>query len=136
MVYLIALVTVKAVRLGFHLEFHWFDTTEFYVPGKPPADFYAALVCYFSCSNVDEPSSNILTSCSPSILIPAHKVVLHSDQIKFMLLFDIYSLYLLLRFLHQCDDIFQISIKFCELARKRYSCLGIYYPLFISQLTS
>lgn len=31
-VYLIVLVTVKAVRLGFHLEFHWFDTTQFYVP--------------------------------------------------------------------------------------------------------
>uniref|UniRef100_A0A3B4VE54 Neutral amino acid transporter 9 n=1 Tax=Seriola dumerili TaxID=41447 RepID=A0A3B4VE54_SERDU len=31
-IYLIALVTVKAVRLGFHLEFHWIDTTEFYVP--------------------------------------------------------------------------------------------------------
>ncbi|KAM7369450.1 hypothetical protein PAMP_013717 [Pampus punctatissimus] len=31
-VYLIILVTVKAVRLGFHLEFHWFDTTQFYVP--------------------------------------------------------------------------------------------------------
>lgn len=31
-VYLIALVTVKAVRLGFHLEFHWFDTSQFYVP--------------------------------------------------------------------------------------------------------
>ncbi|XP_059213581.1 neutral amino acid transporter 9 [Centropristis striata] len=31
-VYLIVLVTVKAVRLGFHLEFHWFDTTQLYVP--------------------------------------------------------------------------------------------------------
>lgn len=31
-VYLIVLVTVKAVRLGFHLEFHWFDTSQFYVP--------------------------------------------------------------------------------------------------------
>ncbi|KAK2818764.1 hypothetical protein Q5P01_024325 [Channa striata] len=31
-VYLIAMVTYKAVRLGFHLEFHWFDTTQFYVP--------------------------------------------------------------------------------------------------------
>lgn len=31
-VYLIVLVTYKAVRLGFHLEFHWFDTTQFYVP--------------------------------------------------------------------------------------------------------
>uniref|UniRef100_A0A672G8R9 Neutral amino acid transporter 9 n=1 Tax=Salarias fasciatus TaxID=181472 RepID=A0A672G8R9_SALFA len=30
--YLIALVTVKAVRLGFHLEFHWFDSSTFYVP--------------------------------------------------------------------------------------------------------
>uniref|UniRef100_A0A8C5HPJ8 Neutral amino acid transporter 9 n=1 Tax=Gouania willdenowi TaxID=441366 RepID=A0A8C5HPJ8_GOUWI len=31
-VYLIVLVTVKAARLGFHLEFHWFDTSEFFVP--------------------------------------------------------------------------------------------------------
>ncbi|XP_042364859.1 sodium-coupled neutral amino acid transporter 9 [Plectropomus leopardus] len=31
-VYLIVLVTVKAVRLGFHLEFHWFDTSQFFVP--------------------------------------------------------------------------------------------------------
>uniref|UniRef100_A0AAQ6A7P8 Neutral amino acid transporter 9 n=1 Tax=Amphiprion ocellaris TaxID=80972 RepID=A0AAQ6A7P8_AMPOC len=31
-VYLIVLVTFKAVRLGFHLEFHWFDSTQFYVP--------------------------------------------------------------------------------------------------------
>uniref|UniRef100_A0A671TPK1 Neutral amino acid transporter 9 n=1 Tax=Sparus aurata TaxID=8175 RepID=A0A671TPK1_SPAAU len=31
-VYLITLVTIKAVHLGFHLEFHWFDTTQFYVP--------------------------------------------------------------------------------------------------------
>uniref|UniRef100_A0A3P9K530 Neutral amino acid transporter 9 n=1 Tax=Oryzias latipes TaxID=8090 RepID=A0A3P9K530_ORYLA len=31
-VYLIVLVTIKAVRLGFHLEFHWFDPTHFYVP--------------------------------------------------------------------------------------------------------
>lgn len=31
-VYLIVLVTVKAVHLGFHLEFHWFDTSQFYVP--------------------------------------------------------------------------------------------------------
>ncbi|XP_037609021.1 sodium-coupled neutral amino acid transporter 9 [Sebastes umbrosus] len=31
-VYLIVLVTIKAVRLGFHLQFHWFDTTQFYVP--------------------------------------------------------------------------------------------------------
>ncbi|XP_030579901.1 neutral amino acid transporter 9 [Archocentrus centrarchus] len=31
-VYLIVLVTVKAARLGFHLEFHWFDKTQFYVP--------------------------------------------------------------------------------------------------------
>ncbi|XP_058472708.1 neutral amino acid transporter 9 [Solea solea] len=30
--YLIALVTIKSVRLGFHLEFHWFETTGFYVP--------------------------------------------------------------------------------------------------------
>lgn len=32
--YLITLVTVKAVHLGFHLHFHWFDTSQFYVPGK------------------------------------------------------------------------------------------------------
>lgn len=31
-VYLIILVTLKAFRLGFHLEFHWFDSTQFYVP--------------------------------------------------------------------------------------------------------
>ncbi|XP_041825461.1 sodium-coupled neutral amino acid transporter 9 [Melanotaenia boesemani] len=31
-VYLIVLVTIKAVRLGFHLEFHWFDAAQFYVP--------------------------------------------------------------------------------------------------------
>ncbi|XP_061589538.1 neutral amino acid transporter 9 [Cololabis saira] len=31
-IYLIALVTVKAVHLGFHLEFHWFDASQFYVP--------------------------------------------------------------------------------------------------------
>ncbi|XP_051906057.1 sodium-coupled neutral amino acid transporter 9 [Hippocampus zosterae] len=31
-IYLIVLVTIKAARLGFHLEFHWFDTTNFYVP--------------------------------------------------------------------------------------------------------
>lgn len=31
-VYLIALVTYKAVRLGFHLEFHWFQHTQFFVP--------------------------------------------------------------------------------------------------------
>ncbi|XP_016864570.1 neutral amino acid transporter 9 isoform X8 [Homo sapiens] len=30
--YLIFLVTFKAVRLGFHLEFHWFIPTEFFVP--------------------------------------------------------------------------------------------------------
>nr|XP_020040385.1 sodium-coupled neutral amino acid transporter 9 isoform X2 [Castor canadensis]XP_020040386.1 sodium-coupled neutral amino acid transporter 9 isoform X2 [Castor canadensis] len=30
--YLIFLVTLKAIRLGFHLEFHWFTTTEFFVP--------------------------------------------------------------------------------------------------------
>lgn len=32
--FLTFLVTVKAVRLGFHLEFHWFMPTEFFVPGK------------------------------------------------------------------------------------------------------
>ncbi|KAL0964998.1 hypothetical protein UPYG_G00275460 [Umbra pygmaea] len=31
-VYLIFLVTLKAVRLGFHLEFHWFDSTDIFVP--------------------------------------------------------------------------------------------------------
>ncbi|XP_041667500.1 sodium-coupled neutral amino acid transporter 9 [Cheilinus undulatus] len=31
-IYLITLVTIKAVRLGFHLEFHWFDSTQLYVP--------------------------------------------------------------------------------------------------------
>ncbi|XP_034457609.1 sodium-coupled neutral amino acid transporter 9 [Hippoglossus hippoglossus] len=31
-VYLIVLVTIKTSRLGFHLNFHWFDTSEFYVP--------------------------------------------------------------------------------------------------------
>nr|XP_044994913.1 sodium-coupled neutral amino acid transporter 9 isoform X2 [Jaculus jaculus] len=30
--YLIFLVTLKAIRLGFHLEFHWFVSTEFFVP--------------------------------------------------------------------------------------------------------
>ncbi|XP_019497013.1 PREDICTED: sodium-coupled neutral amino acid transporter 9 isoform X1 [Hipposideros armiger] len=30
--YLIFLVTWKAIRLGFHLEFHWFMPTEFFVP--------------------------------------------------------------------------------------------------------
>lgn len=32
--YLIVLVTLKAIRLGFHLEFHWFVPTEFFVPGE------------------------------------------------------------------------------------------------------
>lgn len=31
-IYLITLVTYKAIRLGFHLEFHWFDSTQFFVP--------------------------------------------------------------------------------------------------------
>lgn len=31
-IYLITLVTYKAIRLGFHLEFHWFDPTQLYVP--------------------------------------------------------------------------------------------------------
>ncbi|KAK7895855.1 hypothetical protein WMY93_021180 [Mugilogobius chulae] len=31
-IYLITLVTYKAIRLGFHLEFHWFDHTQFFVP--------------------------------------------------------------------------------------------------------
>ncbi|XP_065729980.1 neutral amino acid transporter 9 isoform X2 [Phocoena phocoena] len=30
--YLIFLVTLKAIHLGFHLEFHWFMPTEFFVP--------------------------------------------------------------------------------------------------------
>uniref|UniRef100_A0A452SC92 Neutral amino acid transporter 9 n=2 Tax=Ursus TaxID=9639 RepID=A0A452SC92_URSAM len=30
--YLIFLVTFKAIRLGFHLEFHWFMQTEYFVP--------------------------------------------------------------------------------------------------------
>ncbi|XP_004583761.2 neutral amino acid transporter 9 isoform X3 [Ochotona princeps] len=30
--YLIFLVTFKAIRLGFHLEFHWFVSTDFFVP--------------------------------------------------------------------------------------------------------
>ncbi|MBN3310858.1 S38A9 protein, partial [Amia calva] len=30
-VYLIVLVTLKAARLGFHLEFHWFESTQFFV---------------------------------------------------------------------------------------------------------
>lgn len=32
--YLIFLVTLKAIRLGFHLEFHWFMQTEYFVPGE------------------------------------------------------------------------------------------------------
>ncbi|XP_034566321.1 sodium-coupled neutral amino acid transporter 9 [Notolabrus celidotus] len=31
-IYLISLVTIKAFRLGFHLEFHWFHSTQFFVP--------------------------------------------------------------------------------------------------------
>uniref|UniRef100_A0A8C9UZW1 Neutral amino acid transporter 9 n=1 Tax=Scleropages formosus TaxID=113540 RepID=A0A8C9UZW1_SCLFO len=31
-IYLIFLVTLKAFQLGFHLEFHWFHSTEFFVP--------------------------------------------------------------------------------------------------------
>ncbi|CAB1424695.1 unnamed protein product [Pleuronectes platessa] len=31
-VYLIVLVTIKTSRIGFHLNFHWFDPSEFYVP--------------------------------------------------------------------------------------------------------
>ncbi|TRY84235.1 hypothetical protein DNTS_028929 [Danionella cerebrum] len=30
--YLIFLVTYKSIRLGFHLEFHWFESTKFFVP--------------------------------------------------------------------------------------------------------
>ncbi|XP_061119689.1 neutral amino acid transporter 9 [Conger conger] len=31
-IYLIFLVTLKAIRLGFHLEFHWFEPSKFFVP--------------------------------------------------------------------------------------------------------
>ncbi|XP_047426117.1 sodium-coupled neutral amino acid transporter 9 [Mugil cephalus] len=31
-VYLIVLVTVKTAHLGFHLEFHWIESTQFFVP--------------------------------------------------------------------------------------------------------
>lgn len=31
-VYLIVLVTVRAVRLGFHLEFHWFHSSQLFLP--------------------------------------------------------------------------------------------------------
>lgn len=31
-IYLLILVTVKAFHLGFHLEFHWFDSSDFFVP--------------------------------------------------------------------------------------------------------
>uniref|UniRef100_A0A8D3AG45 Neutral amino acid transporter 9 n=1 Tax=Scophthalmus maximus TaxID=52904 RepID=A0A8D3AG45_SCOMX len=31
-IYLIVLVTIKSLRLGFHLEFHWFESSEFYIP--------------------------------------------------------------------------------------------------------
>ncbi|KAJ8401897.1 hypothetical protein AAFF_G00374780 [Aldrovandia affinis] len=31
-VYLIFLVTLKSIRLGFHLEFHWFESTKYFVP--------------------------------------------------------------------------------------------------------
>lgn len=34
--YLIFLVTLKAIQLGFHLEFHWFMPTEFFIPGEQP----------------------------------------------------------------------------------------------------
>ncbi|XP_053513202.1 sodium-coupled neutral amino acid transporter 9 isoform X3 [Artibeus jamaicensis] len=34
--YLVFLVTLKAARLGLHLEFHWFEPTEFFVPGEGP----------------------------------------------------------------------------------------------------
>nr|XP_019965252.1 PREDICTED: sodium-coupled neutral amino acid transporter 9 [Paralichthys olivaceus] len=45
-VYLIVLVTVKTSRLGFHLKFHWFDTSEFYVPGKPAGPCVCVLCVY------------------------------------------------------------------------------------------
>ncbi|KAI5614234.1 sodium-coupled neutral amino acid transporter 9 [Silurus asotus] len=31
-IYLLVLVTLKAFRLGFHLEFHWFESSNFFVP--------------------------------------------------------------------------------------------------------
>lgn len=34
-IYLIFLVTLKAFRLGFHLEFHWFDSSQYFLPGTP-----------------------------------------------------------------------------------------------------
>lgn len=36
MIYLVGLVTYKAISLGFHLEFHWFEPTQFYVPEFRP----------------------------------------------------------------------------------------------------
>lgn len=33
-VYLVFLVTVKAARLGIHLEYNWFTENDFFVPGK------------------------------------------------------------------------------------------------------
>lgn len=33
-IYLIVLVSIKAAHLGFHLEFHWLDASQFYVPGN------------------------------------------------------------------------------------------------------
>lgn len=35
-IYLVGLVTYKAISLGFHLEFHWFEPTQFYVPEFRP----------------------------------------------------------------------------------------------------
>lgn len=56
MIYLITLVTVKAFRLGFHLEFHWFDSTQFYIPGKPPPPPHIVVLFYVSVHrNSDEP---------------------------------------------------------------------------------
>lgn len=66
-VYLIALVTLKAVHLGFHLEFHWFDTTQFYVPGKPPEDLSVLLDLSFCILQV--PSSCYTVVARPYISI-------------------------------------------------------------------
>lgn len=39
-IYLIILVTIKVVHLGFHLDFHWFQASQFYVPGEASTCFY------------------------------------------------------------------------------------------------
>uniref|UniRef100_A0AAY4DV22 Neutral amino acid transporter 9 n=1 Tax=Denticeps clupeoides TaxID=299321 RepID=A0AAY4DV22_9TELE len=52
-VYLITLVTIKAIRLGFHLEFHWFESTAFFVPEFRPlfAQFTGVLTLAFFIHN-------------------------------------------------------------------------------------